>query len=109
MKYFINGWEESRSYFYSIGRFTDLEKEKLKNGDVVEKNENSFHIDLGDDNHLETYNIQFVNDLGKDDETQFDAHDYVELMRLFKDFCEENSFDPNKLTCIDKVICDEAS
>ena len=107
MKYFINGWEESRSYFYDIGRFTDLEKQKLEDGYVVEKDGNTFRIDLVGDNHLETYNIQFVNDLGNDDETQFDAHDYVELMRLFKDFCEENNFDPHKLTCIDKVIFEE--
>ena len=44
-RYFINGWQESKSYFYDIGRFTEEEKERLESGEVLEKNGNTFHIE----------------------------------------------------------------
>ena len=46
MKYYINGWREGRSYFFSIGRFTDSEKESLMNGEIVVKNGNEFYIEF---------------------------------------------------------------
>lgn len=44
-RYYINGWEESRSYFKSVGRFTEEEKEKLKKGETVEKHGDTFRIE----------------------------------------------------------------
>lgn len=44
MKYCINGWEESRSYFMSFG-FTRDEIERMENGETIEREENTFSID----------------------------------------------------------------
>lgn len=45
MKYYINGWQEGKNYFYDIGRFTEEEKEKLQNGETIEKDGNTFRIE----------------------------------------------------------------
>jgi len=42
--YMINGWEESKDYFFDIGRFTEEEKETLEMGEIVSKNGNEFWI-----------------------------------------------------------------
>lgn len=42
--YMVNGFEEGLGYFYNLGRFTKEEREKLDNGEVVEKNDNRFWI-----------------------------------------------------------------
>lgn len=44
MKYYINGWQESRSYFMSVGHFTTYEMNALLNGETVIKNGNEFYI-----------------------------------------------------------------
>ena len=44
MAYFINGWKESKSYFFSVGHFTEREIESLNSGVVVEKGGNTFYI-----------------------------------------------------------------
>ena len=46
--------------------------------------------------------VSFVNSDGRDDETQFSikAYDADELSRLFADFCKENGFKKNSVTCI---------
>jgi hypothetical protein len=43
MKYYINGWEESRSYFMSFG-FTRQEKEDMMAGKVIVRSGNEFAI-----------------------------------------------------------------
>lgn len=45
-KYYINGWREGKSYFYSLvyGRFTDQELERLERGEAVTKGDNEFQI-----------------------------------------------------------------
>lgn len=44
MKYCINGWEESRSYFKSFG-FSREEIERMENGDIIEREGNTFSIE----------------------------------------------------------------
>ena len=46
--------------------------------------------------------VSFVNSEGRDDETQFSikAYDADELSRLFADFCKENGFKKNSVTCV---------
>ena len=46
--------------------------------------------------------VSFVNSDGRDDETQFSikAYDADELSRLFADFCKENGFKKNSVTCV---------
>lgn len=60
-----------------------------------------------DDDYI-SYNIGFVNDEGKDDETQFDIPAYKnqseaieELMSLFNDFCKENNIKERRITYIE--------
>lgn len=43
MKYYINGWEESKSYFMSFG-FSRQEKEDMMAGKVVVRGDNEFAI-----------------------------------------------------------------
>ena len=45
MKYYINGWEESKSYFMSFG-FTRQEKEDMMEGKVVVRGDNEFTIKI---------------------------------------------------------------
>ena len=42
--FFINGWRESKSYFYGSGKFTRDEIDKLNNGEIVKKNGNEYRI-----------------------------------------------------------------
>ena len=44
MKYFINGWKYGRSYFLSIGRFTEYEMQRLEDGEIITKDDNEFWI-----------------------------------------------------------------
>lgn len=46
MKYYINGWRESRSYFMDLGRFTTYELNSLLNGETVKKYGNEFRIEF---------------------------------------------------------------
>ena len=46
MRYYINGWKESRSYFFSLGRFTEEEYAELLSGNVISKGDNDFWIEL---------------------------------------------------------------
>lgn len=43
MEYYINGWRESKSYFFSFG-FTEEERNRLFNGEIVCKGDNEFFI-----------------------------------------------------------------
>ncbi len=45
--YFINGWRESRSYFMSIGRFTEEEVEYMEQtGEEIKRGSNVFRIEV---------------------------------------------------------------
>ena len=47
-KYYINGWKESKSYFYDILKcsgVTNADKEKLLNGETIELDGNTFRIE----------------------------------------------------------------
>lgn len=43
MKYFINGFRYGRSYFMSFG-FSENERERLMNGEIITRNGNEFWI-----------------------------------------------------------------
>ena len=43
MKYYINGWQEKKNYFLSFG-FTSEELERMVNGEIITKDNNSFWI-----------------------------------------------------------------
>lgn len=43
MKYFINGWRESKSYFLSFG-FTANELKRMEDGQVIKREQNEFWI-----------------------------------------------------------------
>lgn len=45
MRYYINGWRESKNYFMELGRFTDEELKMLECGDIVIKGANEFYIE----------------------------------------------------------------
>jgi len=58
-------------------------------------------------------NINFINNEGQEDQTQFDIFpyqfDYVQrrcdaLNELWKEFCKENRFNHNSITSIELVI-----
>lgn len=56
-----------------------------------------------------SYNVGFINDFGKDDETQFDipatatqTEAIKELMNLFHHFCEENNINKPYIIYIDE-------
>ena len=51
MTYYINGWQERKNYFFSIGNFTPDELKMLNNSQSVEKNGNCFWVD--DTNEIE--------------------------------------------------------
>lgn len=44
MKYCINGWEESKSYFKSFG-FTRDELERMEAGEAITREANTFSIE----------------------------------------------------------------
>lgn len=46
MKYYINGWEESRGYFLSFG-FTRVEIGMMERGMIVKREQNTFEIRKG--------------------------------------------------------------
>lgn len=48
MKYYINGWEESKSYFMSFG-FTKQEKEDMISGEIIVRSDNEFSIVVDED------------------------------------------------------------
>lgn len=52
---------------------------------------------------LVSYNIGFIDDSGKQDETQFDIPigDITELMNLFHDFCKENNIHNAKIVYVE--------
>ena len=43
-RYFINGWEEGRSYFFSVGSFTEQQVNQMRRGETVTYNGNEFRI-----------------------------------------------------------------
>ncbi len=43
MIYIINGWRYGRQYFMSFG-FTEIEFEKLMDGEIITKGDNEFWI-----------------------------------------------------------------
>lgn len=44
--YYLNGFEERREYFLKVlGKITASEFEKLKNGEVLEKDGNKFYVE----------------------------------------------------------------
>lgn len=50
------------------------------------------------------YNIGFINSDGLEDETQFDDIKSIkELEELFSGFCEENGFQKNTVTYIERA------
>ena len=44
MKYYINGWIESKSYFMSFG-FTESEIQRMINGEIIKRSNNEYRID----------------------------------------------------------------
>lgn len=43
MKYYINGWRESKSYFMSFG-FTASELKRMEDGEIIKREQNEFWI-----------------------------------------------------------------
>lgn len=54
-------------------------------------------------NTKSTYNIGFINDEGRNDETQFDAENLDDLKMLWDDFCMENHFMTDKVLYVDRL------
>lgn len=51
-----------------------------------------------------TYNIGFINDEGREDETQFDGVKSIrELQELFSGFCKENNFPENTVLYVERA------
>lgn len=48
-----------------------------------------------------TYNIQFINEDGMTDETQFSAECAAELKELYKVFCKENHIKTDTVTGVE--------
>lgn len=44
--YFINGWREGRSYFLSLGRFSEEDLSRMEAGEVIARNGNEFRIEM---------------------------------------------------------------
>lgn len=44
MRFYINGWRESKSYFLSFG-FSESELNRLHNGEIICKGNNKFWIE----------------------------------------------------------------
>ena len=110
-----------------MGRLTEIHNELADNAVSLNPKEifNIFEYESGfkeseiwacedewEDNDKEEciyYNVGFINDLGKEDETQFDipaiagqTEAIEELMDLFYHFCEENNIDKPYITYIDE-------
>ncbi len=50
-----------------------------------------------------TYNIGFINDEGRDDETQFSAENIDDLVELWEEFCRENGFRYDSVTYVEEA------
>ena len=44
-RYYINGWRESEEYFCERGRFTLDEKKRLKAGETISKDNNTYSVE----------------------------------------------------------------
>lgn len=93
-----------KSYEYSRKRNGKKAKEILINI----RTEIKESLELYCDDDYVSYNIGFINNEGKEDETQFDILVYKdhteaieELMSLFNDFCNENNIKERKITYIE--------
>ncbi len=54
--------------------------------------------------YFTTYNVGFINDIGAEDETQFDDVKSVkELSELFREFCKENDIPSNTVLYVEAV------
>ena len=51
-----------------------------------------------------TYDIDFINDEGDIDETQFDVNNLKELEECWRDFCKDNGFKQNSITSITRLM-----
>lgn len=99
-----NELENIKSYEYSRKRNGKKAKEILINI----KTEINESLELYCDDDYVSYNIGFINNEGKEDETQFDILAYKdhneaieELMSLFNDFCKENNIKERRITYIE--------
>lgn len=59
LKFFINGWEEGEGYFKDIGRFSNSEMEKMKSGEAIKKNGNTFRFRY-EDEYGHEYTVQEI-------------------------------------------------
>ena len=50
-----------------------------------------------------TYDIGFIDDVGRDDETEFDVKDLDELVECWEDFCKENGFRYDSVTYVERA------
>ena len=64
--------------------------------------ENGWDMKVHPHHHYMSVRIQFINDDGKDDETEFDifAYSVDELEELYETFCRENGFATDTVTDI---------
>lgn len=99
-----NELENIKSYEYSRKRNGKKAKEILINI----KTEINESLELYCDDDYVSYNIGFINNEGKEDETQFDILAYKdhneaieELMSLFNDFCKENNIKERRIIYIE--------
>ena len=42
--YYVNGWRETRSYFMNLGNFSGNEVQRMIDGEIITKGENTFYI-----------------------------------------------------------------
>ena len=96
--------ENIKSYEYSRKRNGEKAKEILINI----RNEINESLELYCGDNYVSYYIGFINNEGKEDETQFDILAYKdhteaieELMSLFNDFCKENNIKERRITYIE--------
>ena len=47
MKYYINGWRESKGYFLSFG-FTKSEIERMEQGETIRRDGNEYRMEKGE-------------------------------------------------------------
>lgn len=50
-----------------------------------------------------TYRIGFVNNEGREDETELDAFNLQELQEVYSEFCKENNFKQNTVLYVERV------
>lgn len=46
IRYYVNGWRESKSYFLSLGRFSEEDLSRMENGETITRNGNEFSIEV---------------------------------------------------------------